>query len=329
MGACQTPGEKVSIQKPIEGADTLSLYLTYDISINSCLLAWEALEKQVMQAGIDGSLTLYASPFESPIAIEERARRFSFIAMDISNGSEQLIPMETITMKRIEDGFMIHQTSPFDGKDLVCGYVKDEDLMAIADFKSHHLLSTLERFEKFPSEGKEMVGSAVYTASMLLIDTVQKHLAWMARDKETIPTLDEHLQPITHEVMEERVMQMEDVLQKGGGIESKKVPVPEYDMWKGFMASGILSPSSMNWHSFGLLYHPNTKFGGFNPGKIVWFMSPADQIKAKDENLYDFLSMLAQNALLYSVDPTKYRSVYFTNNAITIDNGRYPNSHAH
>jgi len=321
--ACQVPGDKTSTSIQDNG-DTLSLYLTYDISINSCLLAWESIEKRTLAAGKSGELALYKAAFSDLIPLESRARSFSYIAHDVTNGSEQLVAMETILFQTVDDGFRLHQVSPFDGKTLVCGFVKHEDLLAILGSKEQAFLRALISFKKLPNIGKDYSASAMYTTSMLLIDTAQRYLAYQVEHEKSYALVDEYLKPMTDSVMRERVLQYVDSLDGNSKVVSVKNRVSEYDLWKGFMAYGLLGPNQLSWNSFGLLYHPNSKFGGFNPGKILWFAVPSQDLFKQDPVLADFVSMLAQYGILHSVDPTQYRCTYFRTSSIDIDNGRYP-----
>jgi len=321
--ACQVPGEKASISSP-ENKDTLSLYLTYDISINSCLLAWESIEAHVLEAGKSGKLALYAEAFSDLIPNESRQRSFSYIAHDITNGSEQMVDMEAVLFQFVDGGFRLHQVSPFDGKTLVVGFVKFDDLLKILGPKENSFLKAMKEYGEFPKSGKDFSASAMYTASMLLMDTVQKHFAYQVEIEKAYSLVDEHLMPMTDSSMRERVLQYVDTIDSLDKIHTTKQRVSEYDLWKGFMAYGLLGPQSFSWHSFGLLYHPNSKFGGFNPGKILWFAIPRSEINQQDPVLANFIAMLAQYGILYSVDPTQYRCAYFRANSIDIDNGRYP-----
>ncbi len=320
--ACQVPGDKVNTQN-LENNDTLALYLTYDISINSCLLAWESIEKHTLSEAKSGQLDLYRSAFADLIPGEERERAFSYIAHDVTNDSEQLVAMESVIFQSVEGGFRLHQVSPFDGNMLVCGYVKSDDLLKILGDKEQGYLHALIHFNQLPSPGKDYAPSAMYTASMLLIDTAQKYLAFQVEKKARYALVNEQLQAMSDSMMRERVLQYVDSL-AGTQIISTKKRVSEYDLWKGFMAYGLLGPKSLSWNSFGLLYHPNSKFGGFNPGKILWFAVPNSELTDKDPILANFIAMLAKYGILHSVDPSTYRCNYYRMSSIDIDNGRYP-----
>lgn len=320
--ACKVPGDKV-IEPSSEG-DPFQVYLTYDIAINSCLLSWEKLEAYTLTAAVNGELDVFQNPFSDLIPKGERARSFSFKAMDQSSGKEQLIPMESIEFQRVNDGFKLVQSSPFDGSEIVCGYVKTEDLLRLSPSGARQLLHMLALYKQLPAMNKSIHGSEMYTASMLLLDTLQKKFARQAEEGNRYTFLDENLNEMNDSLFKERIHQLEDSLGPDGQVYAKWVRIPEYDLWKGFMAYGALSATHISWKAFGLLYHPNTKFGSFNPGKILWFAVPAPELEKQDPDLHQFLNMIAQNALLYSADPTHYRSKYYTNSSITIDNGRYP-----
>lgn len=321
--ACQVPGDKTS--SPVQkNSDTLALYLTYDISINGCLLAWESIEKQTLTAARSGELDLYKEAFSDLVPAESRARSFSYIAHDVTNGSEQLVAMESILFQTVEGGFRLHQVSPFDGNTLICGYVNYDDLLNILGPKEQAFLSALKTFKQLPRMGKDYSASAMYTASMLLIDTTQKYFASRVEIDKAYSLQDEKLTVMSDSVMRERVLQYVDSLDANHQVVSVKQRVSEYDLWKGFMAYGLLGPSNLSWNSFGLLYHPNSKFGGFNPGKILWYAVPTSELYENDLVLTDFIAMLAQYGVLYSVDPTQYRCSYFRTSSIEIDNGRYP-----
>ncbi|MHB1278085.1 MAG: hypothetical protein ACYC1Q_06775 [Bacteroidia bacterium] len=320
--SCKVPGDKT--MDLASGGDSLQVYLTYDIAINSCLLSWEKLEAYTLRAAVSGDLDVYETPFSKLIPREERARSFSFKAMDLSSGKEQLIPMEKIEFQGVKDGFKLVQTSPFDGAELICGYVKTEDLIHLSPADARLFLSMLVRFEKLPALNKTVSGSDIYTSTMLLLDTLQKDLAYQAEVKTAYTPLDENLHKMGDSLFREKIRQFEDSLGSDGLVYSKQVRIPEYDLWKGFMAYGTLSNTQLSWNSFGLLYHPNTKFGSFNPGKILWFAVPATELEKQDAEMFQFLNMVAKNALLYSTDPGGYTSQYYLNNSIRIDNGRYP-----
>ncbi|HCS20593.1 MAG TPA: hypothetical protein DIW47_08535 [Bacteroidetes bacterium] len=320
--SCKVPGDKAFDQK-LHG-DSFNVFLTNDIAINSCLLSWEKLEAYTLRAAVSGDLDVFETPFSKLIPREERARSFSFKAMDQRSGKEQLIPMEKIEFQRIKDGFKLIQTSPFDGSELICGYVKTEDLIQLSPADSRLLLSMFVRFEKLPALNKTVSGSEIYTSAMLLLDTLQKDLAYQAEVKMAYSCLDENLNKMDDKPFREKIHQLEDSLGTDGLVYSKKVRIPEYDLWKGFMAYGSLSNTQLSWNAFGLLYHPDTKFGSFNPGKILWFAVPTSELEKQDADFHHFLSMVAKNALLYSADPGGYTSQYYLNNSIRIDNGRYP-----
>lgn len=323
--ACKVPGNKTT--EPYSAGDPFQIYLTHDIAINGCLLSWENLEAYTLEAAVNGELDVFETPFSGLIPPEQRARNFSFKAMDENSGKEHLIPMEHLEFHRVQDGFKLSQSSPFDGAEIVCGYIKTDDLLRLSPSKARQFLQMLVRFDKLPALNKVMNGSEVYTASMLLIDALQKELARQGEEKRIYTLLDENLNQMNDSLFRERIHQMEDSLGPDGQAYMRMVRISEYDLWKGFIFYGKLSSTQVSWNAFGLLYHPDTKFGSFNPGKILWFAVPASEIEKQDPEMYAFLSMLAQNALLYSADPGRYRSQYFLNNSITIDNGRYPHRH--
>jgi len=321
--ACQVPGDKTSAPSQ-KYSDTLALYLTYDISINGCMLAWESIEQQTLSAGRTGELALYKEAFSDLIPAESRARSFSYIAHDVTDGSEQLVAMESVLFQTIDGGFRLHQVSPFDGTTLICGYIRYDDLLSVIGSKEQSFLRALSTFEQLPRTGKDYSASAMYTASMLLIDTTQKYFASRVEKDKAYSLVDEKLNPMSDSAMRQRVLQYVDSLDGNNKVVPIKQRVSEYDLWKGFMAYGLLGPSNLNWNSFGLLYHPNSKFGGFNPGKILWYAVPTSELYQEDLVLTDFIAMLAQYGVLHSVDPTQYRCSYFRTSSIDIDNGRYP-----
>ncbi len=320
--ACKVPGDKA--MEPASDGDSIQVYLTSDIAINSCLLSWEKLEAYTLRAAVSGELDIFETPFSELIPKEERARSFSFKAMDQSTGKEQFIPMEKIEFQNVKDGFKLVQTSPFDGEELICGYVKSGDLIKLSPTDAGLLLFMLLRYGKLPALNKTVGGSDVYISAMLLLDTLQKDMAHQAEEKATYTRLDENLHKMGDSLFREKIHQLEDSLGPDGLVYSKQVRIPEYDLWKGFMAYGTLSSTQLSWNAFGLLYHPNTKFGSFNPGKILWFAVPAAELEKEDPDMYHFLNIVAKNAILYSTDPGGYTSQYYLNNSIRIDNGRYP-----
>lgn len=323
--ACKVPGDKA--MEPASDGDSFQVYLTSDIAINSCLLSWEQLEAYTLRAAVSGDLDVFETPFSKLIPKEERVRSFSFKAMDQSTGKEQLIPMEKIEFQGVKDGFKLVQSDPFTGTELICGYVKTEDLIQLSPTDAGLFLSMLLRYGKMPTLNKTVSGSEVYTSAMLLLDTLQKDLAFQAETKAAYTRLDENFHTMGDSLFREKIQQLEDSLGSNGMVYSKQVRIPEYDLWKGFMAYGTLSTTQLSWNAFGLLYHPNTKFGSYNPGKILWFAVPAAELEKQDADVFQFLNMVAKNALLYSTDPGGYTSQYYLNNSISIDNGRYPHRH--
>lgn len=323
--ACQVPGDKALDQK--SSGDSFSVYLTYDIAINSCLLSWEKLEAYTLKAAVSGELDVYETPFSTLIPLDNRARSFSFKAMDMSSGKEQLILMENVVFEAVKEGFKLVQTSPFDGAEITCGYVKTKDLVKLSPPDASLFLSMLERYKKLPVPNKSLSGSEMYMAAMLLLDTLQKDLAYQTEEKAAYSHMDENLNKMSDSLFREKIHQLEDSLGTDGRVYGKQIRIPEYDLWKGFMAYGTLSSTQLTWNAFGLLYHPNTKFGSFNPGKILWFAVPTSELEKQDADFHQFLSMVAKNALLYSTDPSGYTSQYYLNNSIRIDNGRYPGKH--
>lgn len=313
----------------MENPDTLSMYLTYDIAINSSLFVWESIEKSILKSGRNGDLKMYSEAFNHPIPKEEREKRFSYIAIDLSDGSEQLVAMESVKINRENGGFLIHQKSPFNGQDLICGYIEEDDLIKVLTPNEAAYIKSMIHFNCFPKTGTELSGSKMYSASALLLDTTQRYLAMLVEQKKSLSTFDEKYLPLDFRALVERAEQMNDSMDQNDKVYSVTARVPEYDMWKGYLATGVLGNEQHAWSYFGLLYHPNSKFAGFNPGKIVWFNVEADELDHSEPLLSSYLKMLAKNALLYSADPVNYRSQYFTNNSIRIDNGRYPNAHGH
>ena len=101
------------------------------------------------------------------------------------------------------------------------------------------------------------------------------------------------------------------------------IRIPDYDLWKGFMAYGSLTGSTLSWDRFGVLYHPDTKFGGFNPGKITWFAVENNELQEKKALFSSYMNTLANYALLYSADPEHYLCQYYQSNGIRISNKKY------
>ncbi len=326
--ACKVPEPNSKTQHT---SDPVKLYLTYDISINSCLIAWERISRNLYEEVMKGSYRMYAgSDFSSLLSEQETRNNAAFHAIDTKSGESLAIPMERFLIRGVKGGYQVYDNSPFDGSEITVGYLSLEQLEEFARPEEAAMLRLLGRFRGFPAIGVNLDGTRVFTESMLLIDTLQKHLAYRTETEKAFVPLNDSMQIMPDSVLHEKIHQFEDSLTPDRRVAVKLVRVPEFDQWKGFMGYGNLAMGHMQWQAFALLYHPNTKYGGYNPGRIPWFAVSTDALKEKEQDIHQFLNLIANNAMLYLTDPDHYTSEYYTRNSIDIENTRYTGrSHSH
>lgn len=314
-----------SSQAPSKGtSEPVQLYLTTDISMNSCMLLWERTQKQIHQKVVSGELDLYTDTAHNvKVPVEKRKDHLSFPIKDLHTNAVILLPTEELLFEGTPSGFRIYQIHPVTLQPLEFGFLRLNDCMAALDKEVADFIRLLRVYRSFPQPGGQLTESAVYTESLLLFDAMQKSLAGRVIDYVDLIPYDEEGKPMADSVLLERSRQLEDSMHADGSSSTHWIPVPEYDLWKGFMAYGELTGSSLTWNHFGLLYHPNTKYGGFNPGKITWFAISATELQEERELVHSYLQTLAKYALLYSADPEHYLSNYYRSNSIRIENKKY------
>lgn len=288
------------------------------------MLSWERLNQQIYDAVQSGELAMYEDAgYSNRLSTSETRSRGQIHTKDTKTGEPVSFPMDAFRVRGVQDGYLFYGISPFDGSTLEVGYLKRQDLKELARPDEAAFLRLLESYRGFPALNTEIDGNRIYVDGMLLLDTLQKTLVYMTETASVFHPLSDSLKPMHDSVLYERGHQFEDSLTPGNEVAVRIIRVPETDLWKGFMGYGQLASGQMSWKAFGLLYHPATKYGGYDPGKVTWFALSDDELGQHADDIRRFLHLLGNNAILYLTDPANYTSRYFEKNHIDVANTRY------
>jgi len=306
--------------------DTAKLYLTIDLAINNNLLIWEQIEKETLHNLESGAFRLYSdSSLSNRLKGGDLLDRLRFHYFDSQTGKEERGP-------RIEEFvFIFHANylelvtqNPFNEKPARIGYSSLKFLKKSLNDNHQNWLELMMAYSNFGKESVKLDYAKMYTYSRLAFDAIQKRMHDLSMGH--VQLYNEVHGSITDTAAGNNVMEHKDfILQRpsGDSLVVNWVPIPETQKWKGLLIEATLEDEELQFPFVGLLIHPETKYAGFNPGKIMWYSVKLKALSREDRAIGGWIQQQARLSLLYSIEPERYKAEFFRSNGIDIHNSRY------
>lgn len=304
--------------KPVSQGHHYQLYLTNDLGINVCLLAYENYLNQLLILGLKGELTGQL-PTNQKVTQQAVKSAFHFQVNEANSQSQSSVPVDHLLLKYQNQTLFLFTFNPF----------SQDTTLLISFSENQNRSNSTEEILVFsilkgiPNQATEIITPAQwYRFSQQKLEDLQKSIAQKALN-QYIQAFDAEGKsfnlPDLIKAKQETTTIQDDV----GNYQTIWQDIPEQDLWKGFILRGHLQQKQLSTDTLGLLYHPRSKFGGYNPGNIPWFIFSLHD-GGLSQNELNTLHALVYFAQLYSLDPEQYTSAYFKYIKLYIRNMRYP-----
>lgn len=315
------------IHSKLSAQDSFQVYLTPDIAVNSCLLAWDEFEVITLKAIRNDKLKLYDGNGERYKSKEAIERQLSLAAYDEKIKDTLFMPLDYVQFQIKDKALYAFHPNPFSGDTHTIGRLDLEKVMKICPEPSASILKGISQYTDFLKEDAFLNEVTVYTYSLLAFDSLQKQVSALSGEKKPLSVYSKTFERMDDSTRQGEITELVSVPSGTGGFKDQWQQIPEEQMWKGMMAAGHTDRNQVYINHWGLLIHPETKFVGWNPGKIVWFYVDDSQLNRKFKSEKKFLDGIFYYAQLHLLDPDEYRCKFYKDNAIRIENTRYPKRH--
>ena len=306
--------------------DTVTVYLTHDLWVNSCLLVWQDTELKLRESLGKGSVTLYDHSSQKKTRLKSYGKSLGYPVPTV-NGDTLTLPVERLSLKSQKkwgiDFLMVSGHNDFSGDTIPIGLVELKDLINL-DADNSSLLKLMSQYTRVFRDESLITPSHIYVQSVLLADTLAKRIHHMGRQEHSLPVLGPRGEIFNDSLIDEQISIHAGTLEEEGVYTIVKSLVDENDRWKGLVFQSASGEGSLRHLHIGVLYHARTKFAGFDPGYMPWFFVRFADLKKTDPDLFAGLQVIGDNAVKYLLDKDRYLSNYFREANIRINNSRYP-----
>lgn len=306
--------------------DTVTVYLTHDLWVNSCLLVWQETELNLRENLRKGNVPLYDPASEKKAKLKNYGKSLDYPVPTLE-GDTLTLPVERLSFRTRHkwetDFLMVMGHNDFNGDTIQIGLLEVKDLLNL-DAGNAPVLRLMNQYTGiFRKEGL-LTSADIYVQSVLLADTLAKRLHHLGRNLHSLPVLGRDGEIFNDSLIDEQISLHAGTIEENGTYKVVKGWVDENDRWKGLVLQSTPGEGLLLHRTIGVLYHARTKFAGFDPGYMPWFFVRMTDLKKVDPDLFSGLQLIGDNAVKYLLDKDSYLSNYFREANIRINNSRYP-----